>query len=501
MSQKKTIVSVNPLLHNHLFLQEWIEWVTRFYSFFCNVIPMKTPHCSFLFFLPLLLLPYQPLMAQKQLDSIVRYTYTTNGKDSLALAKTLFDYNSKGQLVSERILNSENFSTWTDELRTYFIYDTKGRIERINRDSFLTATSEWHTYNYAKRTYESDSQYQVHFYQRQGSLFNALPKRKRISSFSDSSYRSRVDLIYNDIQKTWIVTNKDSLVKNRVNGFITQQYNNGNLATDRVSHFSGANSNFFRLDSIVNNTESLTGKSHYLKYKTPPASRMIYRTRIITTQTAPNYVTADSTVYFLNSNGLPDSSHLHQIYWNAPGFNQISNKSFYTWKGNTQTSYSTGQVFSGSFTLWNKVGFDVSDNGLEIDTIKYQISGLVFEKDTRKRTILDKDGNILSLEYYNWSSIVDSFSLDEKELYFYTDLSTRISQKEPITLLKAWPNPTTGVVHLQNMPKGHLQLLDLQGRLITRLNASVGSSFFIKEKGAYLLKSEQTGQVVKIMVH
>lgn len=436
----------------------------------------------------------KPAVAQKKLDSIVHYTYSSSGQDSLAIGKTMFDYNSSKQLVAKRTLTTSNFVQWTNELRSEFVYDGQGRLLRTNKDSFMAGTSTWKTFKYSERSYQNDSQYTIRFYELQGTGFLETLTRKRISLFTDGSVKSRTTMAYDETAVRWVLKEQDSLVKNYSNGSVVQRHETFPFRGAQVSHFSGPDNDFFRLDSIQ------IGNTTYKKYSGAPANTVVYRTRRRSGLKHPYFTTSDSSIYYLNSNGLPDSMHKYTVSFGSPQYTRIGKKEFFTWDKQTQTSWSEGYLNGGQFYLFTKNDYNRSENGTLFDTIPYLRGGSGLEKTTKTSTKFNKDGTLQYIAQYRWSTIVDSFSIDEKQHYFYSDVFTSLKPANNLAAMEVWPNPSSGSFWYKGSQGHTLEVLNLQGKVVLVLDTSNSNSFQIAEKGAYLLRNRETGQVTKLVI-
>jgi len=443
----------------------------------------------------LVLLFWTPLNAQVRLDSIVRYTFTSNGNDSLPVNKHLFDYDGNGRLSTERDLTSTNFVHWTDALRKKYIYNSQGRLERINKDSF-TSSSTWKNYFYQKRAHTSDSDYVVRYYQKTGSTFDTLPKINRISLFADGSRKALTKMYYDDFSQSWIAQQFDSLVRDYHKNEVIREYTAG-----RLFHYSGPANNFFRLDSVTSPIFNLKYRSYTFELPNPPSNKRIYISISKKSPDFKEYYTSDSLVYFLNSNGLPDSSHKYVMFWNAPQYNGLRERHLYTWKGLLMTGHTTALKSGPNFLYYEKQEFSESLGGLIKDTIFYKNDGLSVDKETKETTVLDKNGRIQSITYSRWSSIVDSFSIDEKDIYYYSDPATGVSTTPAEAgTLKVFPIPSTGWIHIETHSTDNLVLYDLHGKVLRHIHPNRAKSIHIKEKGVFLLKQPSSGQVLRVVI-
>jgi len=436
--------------------------------------------------------------AQKRLDSIVKYAYAGVGNDSIAIAKKMYDYNNKGQLISERKLTTDDYIRWRDDLRTNYIYDANGRVIQASEDSFLVVSSTWKQYAYRTRNYSSDSSYAVQFFERVGTSFEAVPKKTRVFLFADGKLKSRVKLKDYNGNGLWQLLKKDSMLKNYSKNFVSTYFESWN-SNSGIEYYRGPKHLFFYLDS---STHVYSNKSlgRYARMDNSPLKTIVYRNQYKALSQS-RFVTSDSIIYFLNSKNLPDSSHQYKVYWTNPSATKLQEKILYTWRGyNIESIVKMEKRSSESFEITGKTEFGSSTGMYAQDTVFYKTNGFNLDKYKKISNDYDSKGYKLSRTEYRWSSLVDSFDLHEKETYFYSEPPTALHEYASSELV-AYPNPSTGVITLIGNLQEEITLYDLQGNKLKSLSSSINGTAHIEEKGVYLIRQPSTGQVVRLIIH
>lgn len=438
----------------------------------------------------------QELIAQKRLDSVVKYAYSGVGNDSIAIAKRMFDYNSNGQLTAERKLSTSDYIHWINDLRLRYSYDGNGRLKEIRKDSFLVASSTWKDYAYRERVYSNDSSFHVRFFERNKTGFHQILQRTRVFLFKNGELKSRVKLADKNADGKLELIKRDSFVKNYHKDFIKTYYK-WDFLHSSVEHYSKPNHHFFHLDSTVH-IYSNRSTDRYRRLASSSSKRVVFvnQHRALTRS---RFITSDSIIYFLNNEGLPDSAQHHRVYWQNPTANKILEKFLYTWRGyNLESISKLEQKLSSKFEVTEKTEFENSKGILAQDTIFYKMNGTALDKHKKVSNRFGLKGAKLSRTEYRWSSLVDSFSLHEKEIFFYSDPATSIPSHQKLSH-NVYPNPSSGIIHLEGEAETEWILYNTQGKELRKLSP-LNSTVFIKEKGLFLLRELHSGSTVKILI-
>ena len=437
----------------------------------------------------------QKVMGQKRLDSIVKYAYTDVGNDSLAIAKRVFDYNGEGFLLAERELYSSDYVHWQNNLRTSYSYDVKGRLKRSSKDSFFNSTSTWKGYFRREREYSSDSDYVVRFYERKGKQFDTVKKYIRQSFFSDGEQKARAKYTYN--LRFWLLHPYDSAVKDFRKDAIIKKY-----WVDGIGyyHFSGPKTSYFRLDSSSYHHRSGSISKSYKITSIP--NRVIYISKSEKGEGSKEMYTSDSSVYFISSEGRRDSMHHYRLYWQSPKSNDIRQKVYYLWTGPQLSGIRKYSWYNGKIVDFEeKLDLGSGSGALGKDTVFYKKtrSAEEMEVDFKKSMNIGINGFIRSISYLKLSPTVDSFNLQEKEIYFYSEPATLTPESRKLRLV-VFPNPSQGLLNIKVRNKTKFILCDVHGRELREFEITDRGSIHIEEKGLFLLKCTDSGSVVRVLI-